>query len=99
MQDFSIHDVRFRRTCENRSRILVYGQVVGDVVREPDTDNPHEPFSYRIDLYDGAERPCTVRRRSQIRLAIADWLWNDKIVPPRIDAATRPSPRPAAHAA
>ena len=99
MLDFSIHDVRFRRAGEHRSEILVYGQTVGDVVREPDPGNPHEPFSYRIDLHDGADGPRTVQRRSQIRLAIADWLWNDKIVPPRIDAAARPSPRPAARAA
>lgn len=101
MQDFSIHDVRFRRTAADQAEIIVYGHTVGDVALVPPPDEPHRPEHprYRIDLYDGAEGPCYVHRRSQVRLAIADRLWNDRIVPPRIDPAMLPPRQPAARLA
>lgn len=101
MQDFSIHDVRFRRTAADRAEIIVHGHTVGDVSLVPPPDRPGHPQDprYRIDLYDGAGGPCYVHRRSQVRLAIADWLWNDRIVPPRIDPAILPPRQPAARLA
>lgn len=101
MQDFSIHDVRFRRTAADRAEIIVYGHTVGDVALVPPPDEPHRPEHprYRIDLHDGAEGPCYVRHRSQVRLAIADRLWNDRIVPPRIDPAILRPRQPAARLA
>lgn len=97
MQDFSIHDVRFRRTAADRAEIIVHGHTVGDVSLVPPPDGPHRPehLCYRIDLHDSAEGPCYVRHRSQVRLAIADRLWNDRIVPPRIDPAILPPRQPA----
>ena len=97
MQDFSINDVRFRRTAANRCLVIVHGQTVGDVERLSDPRDPHDPefFRYRIDLYDGANGPRFVHRRGQVRLAIADWLWNDNIVPapvPPAVAAARAQP-------
>ena len=83
MQDFSIRDVRFRRTDLHKCQVIVHGQTVGEVNRTPDPFDPAAPYGlqYRIDLYDGANGPCFVHHRSQIRLAIADWLWSDGIVP------------------
>ena len=83
MQDFSINDVRFRRTASTRCLVIVHGQTVGAVERIADPSDPVDPaFSrYRIELYDSANGPCFVHHRSQVRLAIADWLWNDDIVP------------------
>ena len=83
MQDFSINDVLFRRTAGNRCLIIVHGQTVGDVERLADPHDPHEPgcFRYRIDLHDAANGPCFVHHRSQVRLAIADRLWNDDLAP------------------
>ena len=98
MQDFSIHDVSFRRTAADQAEIIVYGHTVGEVVLVPPPEEPHRPEHprYRIDLHDSAEGPCYVRHRSQVRLAIADRLWNDRIVPPRIDPAILPPRQPAA---
>ena len=98
MPDFSINDVRFHRTAANRCLVIVYGQTVGDVQRLSDPSDPADAdlFRYRIDLYDGANAPCFVNHRSQVRLAIADWLWNDNIVPtPFAPAVTSTAAQPA----
>ncbi len=100
MHDFSINDVHFRRAETNRCRVIVHGQTVGDVQRIPDPSDPEGPeaLHYRIHLYDGSDGPCIVHGRGQIRLAIADWLWNDGIVPdplpPALAGATIQPPLP-----
>ena len=87
MQDFSIHDVRFRRTARHSCWIVVRGHTVGDVQLVPPPADPADPrFGYRIALHDAGGEPCFVRQRSQVRLAIADWLWNDDLVPEPLPA-------------
>lgn len=82
MQDFSIHDVRFRRAAPDKCWIVVRGETVGDVQLVPPPDDPDDPsFGYRIALHDSGEEPRFVHRRRQVRLAIADRLWEDGLVP------------------
>lgn len=81
MHDFSIHDVRFRRTAKHECKIVVFGQTVGAVHRHADRGPPDHPGCYAIQLYDTDEAPRFVDRRGQIRLAIADWLWTGNLVP------------------
>lgn len=87
MLDFSIHDVRFRRTARDKCWVVVRGQTVGEVRLVPPPADPADPrFGYRIELYDAGDEPCFVRGRGQVRLAIADRLWNEDLVPHPVPA-------------
>ena len=94
MQEFSIHDVRFRRAGTQRCLIVVHGQTVGDVQLLPAPDRPDAPdgLAYRIRLYDSPDAARLVHRRSQVKLAIADSLWQGRLVPAPVPApiAARP---------
>ena len=81
--DFSINDVLFRRTSHDQCAILVYGQRVGTLVRLRDREDPADPWSYVISLLRDPAGPRQVERRSQIRLAAADMLWERGLVPPQ----------------
>lgn len=88
MQDFSIHDVRFRRTARDRCWIVVRGRTVGDVQLLPPPAGPAHPedFLYRIELYGAGDETCFVCSRGQVRLAIADRLWEEDLVPDPVPA-------------
>ena len=80
--DFSIDDVLFRRTGDDLCAILVFGRQVGTLIRLRDHDDPAEPWYYVISLLRDPEGPRQVERRSQVRLAAADMLWERGLVPP-----------------
>lgn len=88
MQDFSIDDVRFQRTAEHACWIVIHGQTVGDVQLVPITADAATPddYQYRIELYAAGDEPCFVCRRSQVRLAIADRVWENGLVPQPLPA-------------
>ena len=79
--DFSIDDVLFRRTGDDLCAILVFGRQVGTLIRLRDRDDPADPWSYVISLLRDPEGPRQVERRSQVRLAAADMLWERGLVP------------------
>ncbi|MCY4547196.1 MAG: hypothetical protein OXC28_02405 [Defluviicoccus sp.] len=79
--DFSIDDVLFRRTGDDRCAILVFGREVGTLIRLRDHDDPDDPWYYVIALLRDPAGPRQVERRSQIRLAAADMLWDRGLVP------------------
>ena len=87
--DFSIDDVLFRRTSDDRCAILVYGQRVGTLVRLRDREDHADPWYYVISLLRDPAGPRQVERRSQIRLAAAGMLWERGLVPPQ-DAPGHP---------
>ena len=80
--DFSIHDVRYRRSADHESQIIVYGHTVGTITRLSDPGAGEERWTYLIHLHDDPRGPHQVHRRSQIRLATADMLWERRLVPP-----------------
>ena len=80
--DFSIDDVLFRRTGDDFCAILVFGRRVGTLIRLRDHDDPADPWYYVISLLRDPAGPRQVERRSQIRLAAADMLWDRGLVPP-----------------
>ena len=92
--DFSIDDVLFRRTADDLCAILVFGRQVGTLIRLRDHDDPADPWYYVISLLRDPEGPRQVERRSQIRLAAADMLWQRGLVPP---AGEPGHPVPASH--
>ena len=79
--DFSISDVLFRRTGDDECSIVVFGENVGTLVRVRDNDRPDDPWHYVIRLLGDPAGPREVDRRSQIRLAAADMLWERGLVP------------------
>ena len=81
MRDFSIHDVRFQRSAGDECAIIVFGRTVGSVQLCPDASDPERPASYSIALFDSENPARRVERRTQVRLAIADWLWEERLVP------------------
>ena len=81
MRDFSIHDVRFQRTADDECSIVVYGRTVGAVRLCADAFDPERRPSYSIALFDSDNPARRVERRAQVRLAIADWLWEERLVP------------------
>ncbi len=81
--DFSIDDVLFRRTSDDQCAILVYGQQVGTLVRLRDREEPADPWYYVISLLRDPAGPRRVERRSQVRLAAADMVWERGLVPPQ----------------
>lgn len=95
--DFSSHDVRFRRTGEDECKIVVHGETVGAVHRHTSHSQAEHPFDYAIHLYDASGAPRLVDRRSQIRLAVADWLWTANLVPVLFDPMLAP-PAPTSRA-
>lgn len=82
MRDFSIHDVRFRLIAEDTCAIVVFGHDVGELRVHGDAfAAEHEPW-YTVLLFD-SERPAfRIDRRARIRLAIADALWAERLIPP-----------------
>ena len=82
--EFSIHDVRYRRSSEHECQIIVYGRTVGTLTRVPDfsAGAGEEPSSYVIGLHDDRRGRRQVHHRAQIRLATADMLWDRGLVPP-----------------
>lgn len=81
MRDFSIHDVRFQRSAGDECAIVVFGRTVGSVQLCPNAYDPERPASYSIALFDSENPARRVQRRTQVRLAIADWLWEERLVP------------------
>ncbi|MDE0334490.1 MAG: hypothetical protein OXI64_05985 [Defluviicoccus sp.] len=79
--DFSIDDVLFRRTADDECSIVVFGENVGTLVRVHDNDRPGDPWYYIIRLLGDTAGPRQVDKRSQIRLAAADMLWDRGLVP------------------
>ena len=79
--DFSIDDVLFRRTGDDLCAILVFGRQVGTLIRLRDHDDPADSWYYVISLLRDPEGPRQVERRSQVRLAAADMLWERGLVP------------------
>lgn len=79
--DFSINDVLYRRTGDDKCSIVVFGENVGTLIRVRDNDRPGDPWYYVIRLLGDAAGPRQVEQRSQIRLATADMLWDLGLVP------------------
>ena len=78
-----------QRIARDKCWIVVRGQTVGDVQLVPPPAVPADPeyFRYRAEFYGAANEPCFLRCRGQVRLAIADRLWNDGLMPEAIPAA------------
>lgn len=96
--DFSINDVLFRRTADDECSIVVFGTNVGTLIRVAQNRQPGDPWHYVIRLLGDPEAPRRVERRSQIRLATADMLWDRGLVP-GLDRPAQPPQIPAAAAA
>ncbi|MDE0174231.1 MAG: hypothetical protein OYH76_01740 [Defluviicoccus sp.] len=98
--DFSIDDVLFRRAGDDLCAILVFGRQVGTLIRLRDHDDPADPWYYVISLLRDPESPRQVERRSQVRLAAADMLWERGLVPPLDEPDhSLPAPHPLAASA
>ena len=79
--EFSIHDVLFRRTGDDECAIVVFGENVGTVVRLRDRDDPSDAWRYIVRLLRDPAGARRLARRSQIRRAAADMLWDRGLVP------------------
>ena len=81
MRDFSIHDVLFRRIAQDTCAIVVFGRDVGELRRHGDAFEPDRDPWYAVLLFDSERPPMRIDRKTRIRLAIADALWAERLVP------------------
>ena len=79
--NFSIDDLRFRRRGDDECDIVVYGQIVGSVMRRPDIANPDDGQYFVIHLYDDRRGPKQLDDRDAVRSEIASMLVERDLVP------------------
>ena len=72
--DFSVRDVKFRRTTDNECDVVVFGETVGSVMKRADIANPDGGFFYAAHLRDDHRGPVLIDRRKQVRSTVADML-------------------------
>ena len=79
--NFSIHDLRFRRTGEDECDILVHDEVVGTVTRRPDIANPDGGVYFVIHLFDDHRGPRHVDDRDRVKAVAAATIAERDLVP------------------
>ena len=79
--DFSVRDVRFRRTHDHECDVVVFGETVGSVMKRADIANPDGGFFYAAHLRDDHRGPVLIDRREQVRPTIAALLIERDLVP------------------
>ena len=81
MRDFSIHNVRFRLIAKDTCAIVVFGHDVGELRKHGDAFDPDSGPWFTAMLFDSEAPPIRIDHRAQIRLAVADALWAERLVP------------------
>ena len=81
MSGFSMSDVKFRRCGEDECDIVVYGQLVGTLMRCPDYSLSGRKHVYWVHLYDDFRGPRRVRDRNDIQRTAAQMIADRDLVP------------------
>ena len=79
--NFSIHDVRFRRTGGDECDIVVHNEVVGTVMKRPDFASPAGGSFYVVHLYDDHRGPRHVDDRDRVKTVTVAMIADRDLAP------------------